>query len=206
MERNEGDAEELACKSARRQSYAVTITKYGVPKRDSGNLYACSTWGRQFRQNTALWRHLWRHNLDTPNQRYPYPQCGKEFARLDYLFVAVYLLKTVQHNLRSPPNRRRPLFEVIKLACQRFKTTAVEKQALYEADIVQRSLRVLPIECIEGDLINDLGTKPETIVSHPDFGSQVYYEWLSGCTPACSLLTLSLDTEMFTEVTKYARQ
>lgn len=72
-----------------------------------------------------------------------------------------------------------------------------------QGDILQRSLRVLPIECIEGDLGGGLGTEPETsFVSHPDFGSQAYYDWLSGFTSACNLATLPLDTEMFIKVTQ----
>ncbi|XP_050030305.1 uncharacterized protein [Dermacentor andersoni] len=78
-----------------------------------------------------------------------------------------------------------------------------ETEAVDQGDILQRSLRVLPIECIEGDLSSGLGIEPETsFVSHPDFGSQAYYDWLSGFTSACNLATLPLDTEMFTKVTQ----
>lgn len=74
-----------------------------------------------------------------------------------------------------------------------------DTEAADQGDILQRSLKVLRIESLEGDL----GTEPETnFVSHPDFGSQAYYDWLSGFTSTCNLATLPLDTEMFTKVTQ----
>ncbi|CAN8003438.1 unnamed protein product [Ixodes hexagonus] len=48
-------------------------------------LYNCPTCGRQFRQNTGLWRHLRTHNPSMPRPRYPCTVCNQEFSRLDYL-------------------------------------------------------------------------------------------------------------------------
>ncbi|CAN8031036.1 unnamed protein product [Ixodes persulcatus] len=48
-------------------------------------LYVCPTCGRQFRQNTGLWRHLRTHDPDTPRPRHPCAVCGREFSRPDYL-------------------------------------------------------------------------------------------------------------------------
>ncbi|KAL1486397.1 hypothetical protein MTO96_009174 [Rhipicephalus appendiculatus] len=78
-------------------------------------------------------------------------------------------------------------------------TVSADTEAAEQGDILQRSLKVLRIECIEGDF----GAEPETnFVSHPDFGSQAYYDWLSCFTSTCNLATLPLDTEMFTKVTQ----
>ncbi|KAM7312661.1 zinc finger protein 358-like isoform X4 [Ixodes scapularis] len=48
-------------------------------------LYVCPTCGRQFRQNTGLWRHLRTHNPDAPRPRHPCAICGREFSRPDNL-------------------------------------------------------------------------------------------------------------------------
>uniref|UniRef100_A0A147BQB1 Putative regulation of transcription n=2 Tax=Ixodes ricinus TaxID=34613 RepID=A0A147BQB1_IXORI len=48
-------------------------------------LYVCPTCGRQFRQNTGLWRHLRTHDPDAPRPRHPCAVCGREFSRPGYL-------------------------------------------------------------------------------------------------------------------------
>ncbi|KAH6943790.1 hypothetical protein HPB50_027355 [Hyalomma asiaticum] len=76
-------------------------------------------------------------------------------------------------------------------------------EAADQGDILQRSLRALRTECIDGDCGAGPGAEAENnFVSHPDFGSQAYYDWLSCFTSACNLATLPLDTEMFAKVTQ----
>lgn len=63
-------------------------------------LYSCSTCGRQFRQNTGLWRHLRTHNPDARRRRYSCPRCGRDFARRDYLREHLASHEEVQHRRR----------------------------------------------------------------------------------------------------------
>lgn len=63
-------------------------------------LYSCSTCGRQFRQNTGLWRHLRTHNPDARRRRYSCPRCGRDFARRDYLREHLASHEEAQHRRR----------------------------------------------------------------------------------------------------------
>lgn len=82
--------------------------------------------------------------------------------------------------------------------------TCVEMEVADQGDILQRSLRGLPMDCTEEcDPGGSEDTAPETnFVNHPNFGSQAYYDWLARFTSICNVTTLPLDNEMFTKVTQ----
>lgn len=82
--------------------------------------------------------------------------------------------------------------------------TCVEMEVVDQGDILQRSLRGLPIDCVEeGDRCGGEDIASETnFVNQPNFGSQAYYDWLAGFTSVCNLTTLPLDNEMFMKVTQ----
>lgn len=80
-----GASSALECIECRRTfSSRLTLAEHQA-WHENRMLYSCSTCGRQFRQNTGLWRHLRTHNPSAPRRRHLCPRCGRDFARRDYL-------------------------------------------------------------------------------------------------------------------------
>ncbi|KAM7287994.1 zinc finger protein 358-like isoform X2 [Ixodes scapularis] len=75
----------LQCSSCRRTFSSRLALAEHQARHENKMLYVCPTCGRQFRQNTGLWRHLRTHNPDAPRPRHPCAICGREFSRPDYL-------------------------------------------------------------------------------------------------------------------------
>ncbi|XP_077491009.1 uncharacterized protein LOC144101747 isoform X2 [Amblyomma americanum] len=82
--------------------------------------------------------------------------------------------------------------------------TCMETVVVDRGDILQRSLRGLPVDCMEEDDFGggEVTTAETNFVNRPDFGSQAYYDWLAEFTSICNLTTLPLDNDMFTKVTQ----